>query len=161
MAQSLPAQRAPRLSRAVASFGGAGLSPWAPGTAGSLAALPPGLLALTGPAWLLPGLIGIAVLAGFIAIPRAVSDPEADPAWVVIDEVAGQWIALLGLGGLSWTGALAAFALFRLFDILKPGPVGWIDRKPGAFGIMMDDVIAGALAAALLLTARWTGVPGL
>ena len=144
--------------RAVASFAGVGYAPVAPGTAGSLAAVALGAWAMQGPGWLLPALAVAATAAGMAAIPFGVTDRQADPGWVVIDEVAGQWIALLGLGAITPAGVLAAFALFRLFDIWKPGPVGWADRQHGAMGIMLDDVIAGAMAAAVLLAARWAGV---
>ena len=82
---------------------------------------------------------------------------DHDPSEIVIDEVAGQWIALLpiafgaanaGVGVTAlWPGWVAAFVLFRLFDIWKPGPVGWADRRHGPLGVMLDDVIAGVLAA--------------
>jgi phosphatidylglycerophosphatase A len=87
-------------------------------------------------------------LAGFWAL-RRLPEAEADPGWVVVDEAAGQSLALSAASG--WLGVLLAFALFRLFDIAKPGPVGWADRQPGPFGVMADDLIAGALAAAVLL----------
>jgi phosphatidylglycerophosphatase A len=80
-----------------------------------------------------------------------------DPSEIVIDEVLGQWIALLPLAwgaaraGVPvealWPGWVAAFILFRLFDIWKPGPVGWADRRQDALGVMLDDAIAGLLAA--------------
>ena len=80
-----------------------------------------------------------------------------DPSEIVIDEVVGQWIALLpvaygaGMMGISpdrlWPGWIAAFALFRLFDITKPWLVGWADRRDDALGVMLDDVIAGVFAA--------------
>lgn len=146
-------------STIIASFFGAGRSPWAPGTAGSLVALLLGAAALHGPVWLLPALAVAATLAGLLAIPHAVPDREADPGWVVIDEVAGQWITLLGLAASpSIPGLLAAFLLFRALDIWKPGPIGWADRKPGAVGIMLDDVIAGVIAALLLLALRHTSL---
>ena len=148
-------------SRVVASFGGVGFVPIAPGTAGSLAALALGAAAMQGPPWLLPILAATAAAAGFLAIPRAVADRRTDPSWVVIDEVAGQWIALLGLAAPTIPGLLAAFLLFRLLDITKPGPIGWADRQDGAFGIMIDDVLAGAIAAALLMAARWAGMEAL
>ena len=76
---------------------------------------------------------------------------------MVIDEVAGQWVALFPVAfgavhagvsyGALWPGWVAAFVLFRLFDIWKPGPVGWADRQQGASGVMMDDIIAGLMAA--------------
>ena len=151
------------LARAVASFAGVGFFPTAPGTVGSLAALVLGAGAMQGPWWLLPMLAVAATAAGLAAIPHAVTDREADPGWVVVDEVAGTWIALLG-ATTPW-GVLAAFLLFRLFDIWKPGPVGWADRQHGAVGIMLDDLIAGAMAAVVLLimgaVTRWAGVGGL
>ena len=140
------------LARLIASAGGAGYVGIAPGTAGSLLALAAGaaLLAVDPAAlWLAAP---IATLGGAWAISAA--RIQGDPGWVVIDEVAGQWIAMLPLPRASWPGLLAAFALFRLLDIAKPGPVGWADRQPGAFGIMADDVVAGALAAVALLAAQ-------
>jgi phosphatidylglycerophosphatase A len=149
------------IARGICSAGGVGWFPQAPGTAGSLVALGLGAWAMRGPWWLLPALAVLALVAGLVAIPHAVADKDADPGWVVIDEVAGQWIALLGLGAATPLGLLAAFLLFRALDITKPGPVGWADRRHGAVGIMLDDVIAGALAAIALLAARWIGVGGL
>ena len=142
------------MSRLVASFFGTGFFPVAPGTAGSAVALLIGAALMLGPPWLLPLGAALAAVAGYLAIPRAVTDPNADPGWVVIDEVAGQWIAMLGLAGLSGAGLAAAFAGFRILDIWKPGPVGWADRQPGAFGIMTDDIIAGTTVALALYGAR-------
>jgi phosphatidylglycerophosphatase A len=149
------------IARTISSAGGVGFFPVAPGTAGSLVALGFGAWAMLGPGWLLPVLAGGAVIAGLAAVPVAVPDEGADPGWVVIDEVAGQWIAMLGLGAATPLGLLAAFLLFRVLDIWKPGPVGWADRRHGAPGIMLDDVIAGAIAAAVLWAARWIGIGGL
>lgn len=142
------------LPRFVASMGGTGFLRPAPGTWGSLLVLP---IAWAGPEACL-GLAALLSAAGWWALARL---PEAreDPSWVVVDEGAGQSIALAALplaGGVA--GVLLAFLLFRAFDILKPGPVGWADRQKGANGVMLDDIIAGALAAALLLAARWLGV---
>jgi phosphatidylglycerophosphatase A len=143
-----------RLARLVASGFGTGFSPAAPGTAGSALALLLGwgLLLLPGAALSLA--ILAATLAGLWAIGAAREEEEDDPGWIVIDEVAGQWVALLGLARPSPAGLLAAFALFRLLDIVKPGPVRWADRQPGAAGIMADDLIAGAFAAGILWAAR-------
>ncbi len=140
------------MSRLVASFFGVGFFPVAPGTAGSAVALLAGAGLMLGPSWLLPLGAAFAAVAGYLAIPHAVTDPQADPGWVVIDEVAGQWIALLGLAGVTVAGLAAAFIGFRVLDIWKPGPVGWADRQPGAFGIMTDDILAG-LGVALVLYA--------
>ena len=143
------------MSRFIASFGGVGFWPVAPGTAGSVVAVGLGAALMQGPGWLLPTAAAAAALAGFVAIPRAVTERDADPGWVVIDEVAGQWVALLGLASPTWPGLLLAFLLFRVVDIWKPGPVGWADRQHGAFGIMVDDLVAGAITALLLVALRF------
>ncbi len=139
----------------VASGFGSGLAPVAPGTAGSLVALGGAALLLQGPGWALPAAVVLSLLGGLWAIPRA--GVAGDPGWVVIDEFAGQWMALLPLlaaPGPSLGGMAAGFALFRLFDIAKPGPIGWADRLPGAFGVMADDVLAGLAAAFVLVALR-------
>ena len=139
---------------------GSGLLPRMPGTWGSLAALAPAyaLQIWVGP-W---GLALAAVFVFFAGI--GVSDAymartgRADPGEVVIDEVAGQWIALVPAA----TDPLlfgAGFVLFRVFDIWKPWPVGWADRtlKDG-LGVMADDVLAGLYAAILVAGLRlWMG----
>jgi phosphatidylglycerophosphatase A len=136
----------------IASGFGAGYAPAAPGTAGSLLALLVGALLMLGSPAALPLAALAATFGGIWAIRAAHVD--GDPGWVVIDEVAGQWIAMLALPRPAWPGLLAAFALFRLLDITKPGPVGWADRKGGAIGVMADDVIAGAIAAVVLSLVR-------
>jgi len=147
-----------RLARILASGFGSGCFPVAPGTAGSAVALIIGAGLLHLSFWLLLAGCVVACLAGLWAAGQL--DPPDDPGWVLIDEFAGQWIALLGLGAVTWQGLLAAFLLFRLFDIAKPGPVGWIDRRKDALGLMGDDVLAGALAALILLATGWLW-PGL
>ncbi len=163
-----------RVARFVATLGGVGLMPRGPGTWGSLAALPLGaaLHAIGGP-WLLI----IAAVALFFEGLWATTQitrwqDDQDPSYVVVDEVVGQWVAILPLSfgawhvGASilalWPGWIAAFVLFRLFDILKPGPVGWADRLHTPLGVMLDDVIAGALAAigVIALAALSHGVLG-
>lgn len=142
------------MSRLVASFFGVGFFPAAPGTAGSAVALLIGALLMLGPPWLLPLGAALAAVVGYLVIPHAVTDQHTDPGWVVIDEVAGQWIALLGLAGVSLTGLFLAFIGFRVLDIWKPGPIGWADRQTGAFGIMTDDILAGGVVALALYAAR-------
>lgn len=141
-----------RIARLIAAGFGTGYAPIAPGTVGSAAALVAG----AGLLWLSPAALAVAALlaifGGFIAIQRATV--VGDPGWVVIDEFAGQWITMLALARPGIPGLLAAFILFRLFDIAKPGPVGWADRQHGAFGIMADDVIAGVIAALILVPVR-------
>lgn len=144
----------------VATFFGAGLGKPGPGTWGSVAAL-----FLWGAfAWCLhpsPKTLTL-VLMGGIVISVAVGVPAAtiaaresgrdDPGFVVIDEVAGQWIAVLGCPA-DWRHALMALILFRLFDITKPFPARQLERLPAGWGIVFDDVAAGLYAwgvAALL-----------
>lgn len=140
------------MTRAIASLFGVGFLRPGPGTWGSLAALLPGaaLLALAGPLAVAVGAV-LTTALGWWAVTRELAcTADRDPGWIVIDEAAGMWVALAALPGFGWAGVLAAFALFRLFDIAKPGPVGWADRRSGATGVMLDDLIAGALAAFLL-----------
>ncbi|MFT3790094.1 MAG: phosphatidylglycerophosphatase A [Rudaea sp.] len=134
---------------------GSGLSPVAPGTAGSLAALLPWLMLRE----LAPALYAAALALGFAlgvwACARAVRALRVDdPGCVVWDEFVGQWIALLPLSWtpFAWWQPIAGFALFRLFDIAKPWPVSWADAKlKGGFGIMFDDALAGVYAALALM----------
>lgn len=146
------------LARLIASGFGSGYAPKAPGTAGSLAALVIGAGLLLLPPWVLPVAVLAASLAGLWAIP--VAGGTDDPGWVVVDEFAGQWLAMVALAAPTPLGLLAAFVLFRLLDILKPGPIGWADRQHGAAGVMGDDLIAGAIAAGILWAAQrhWPGL---
>ena len=160
--------RGVRWGRVVASGFGAGFSPKAPGTAGSLvgAAIGAALLAVS-PWWLLGG-AALATGVGVVATRAATGmrlfstthGEGDDPGWIVIDEIAGQMLAMLALPRPTWAGVALAFVLFRVLDISKPGPVGWADRKGGAAGVMGDDVIAG-LSAALLLWAFVVTFPAL
>ncbi len=142
---------------------GAGLIRPAPGTWGSLAALPLGWIVYTigGPFLLAAAALALIPL-GIRAIAADMEETGAhDPSWIVIDEVAGQWIALLPVAfgawhaGVPvtalWPGILTAFLAFRLFDIWKPGPVGTADARSDATGVMLDDVIAGAFAAVVVV----------
>ena len=136
----------------VATLGGIGRLKPAPGTWGSLVVLP---LALLGPAAAL-FLALLVTLLGFFAVRSVLHEaPNEDPGWIVVDEAAGMLLALAGLttdAGL-W-GVLIAFGLFRIFDIFKPWPISWADQQSGAFGVMLDDIVAGALVAAALILAR-------
>ncbi len=142
-----------RLARLLASGFGTGYAPVAPGTAGSVAAALAGAgLMLCGPLALPLGALA-ASLGGLWSI-RATGEADGDPGWVVIDEVAGQWITLLGLARPTPLGVAAALGVFRLLDVAKPGPIGWADRQRGPAGVMADDVIAGALGAGILRAVR-------
>lgn len=164
-----------RLSEILGTCFGVGLLRPAPGTWGSLATLPVGygLHQLGG----FPLVVIVTLLAsaiGFWAAGDMTRGREdLDPSEFVLDEFAGQLLTIWALSlpawlhGIEisalWPGWIAAFVLFRLFDIWKPGPVGWADRKKGPFGVMVDDLIAGALAAlGVALLAGFThGVLGL
>lgn len=141
------------MTRAIASLFGAGFLRPGPGTWGSIAALVPGaaLLALAGALAVAGGAVLLTALGWWATTRELARATDADPQWIVIDEAAGMWVAMAGLPAFGWVGVLAAFALFRLFDIAKPGPVGWADRQGGATGVMLDDLIAGALAALVLV----------
>lgn len=165
-----------RISRAIATLGGVGLIRPAPGTWGSAAAIPL--------AWILHGLGGfpalgiatiLAIAVGYwsiVAEERATNTHDASE--IVVDELAGIWLALWPLSAglwhagvtgwmFPWPGWVGAFVLFRLFDIWKPGPIGWADRRPGAMGVMLDDLIAGLFAAVGVSLAAFVahGVMGL
>ncbi len=147
------------MSRLVATVLGLGHLRPGPGTWGSLAGLLLAYVVLSvAGAWALVAL-GVAVWAAGLAAARQVvaESGESDPAWIVIDEVVGQWIALLpvayGVERMSadpldlWPGWVAAFLLFRLFDVWKPWLAGRADRRGDALGLMLDDVWAGVFAA--------------
>jgi len=134
---------------------GSGLSPVAPGTAGSLVALLPWFVLRELPLpWFAVALVA-AFAIGVIACDWAVRTLKiADPSAVVWDEFVGLWIALAPLiwRPQSSMWILYGFILFRIFDIAKPWPVSWADRKiSGGLGVMLDDVFAGIYAAIALV----------
>ena len=156
MSAAPPAPAKPPLSfwhpaSLLATWFGSGLLPKAPGTWGSLAALPFAFLIVTlAGTW---GLFAAAILATLLGVwaagVYAARSGQSDPQRVVIDEVAGQWLALLPVAQDLRFYAVA-FLAFRFFDIVKVWPAGRIDRElKGGWGIMLDDVVAGIYAAAL------------
>ena len=142
---------------ALATLGPVGRVRPAPGSWGSAAAVILAALLMLAP---LAGLVlEIATLLACVLGIRAADIYERqtgskDASDIVIDEVAGQWIALLAAPP-DWRWWIAAFILFRLFDIVKPGPVRMAERLPGGYGVMADDIVAGALAAACLIFLQW------
>jgi len=146
-----------RLATLIATWFGCGYSPKAPGTAGSAAALVIGIA--------LHAFAGISgwhflVLAALLFYPATVAATVTaralqlkDPQIVVVDELLGQWVALAAVRPFDWKNCLAAFALFRLFDIWKPPPVRQLEALPEGLGINADDLMAGAYAALVLLVA--------
>ena len=130
---------------------GSGLAPKAPGTFGSLAAIPLIYLLAQPGLWLYLPLTLVACLAGAWICGHAARDMGVhDHSAIVWDEVAGMLLTMLAVP-LSWSNLLVGFVLFRVFDILKPWPISYLDRHMhGGVGIMADDVLAGILACVLM-----------
>lgn len=147
------------MSHLIATFFYIGHLRPASGTWGSLAALPAAwAVYLYFGSWgVVAGVAVVFALGWWATIQDTKGSDDHDPSHIVIDEVAGQWIALLpvffgadmmGVFALDlYPGWIAAFALFRLFDVWKPGPIGTADRRNDPLGVMLDDVIAGVFAA--------------
>jgi phosphatidylglycerophosphatase A len=142
-----------RLALTVATWFGCGYFPWGPGSIGSLAAVliaavlsrygfGRGALAVLIVALLSPAIWSASRTARIVG--------REDPGLVVVDEVLGQWVALLGTGARNWKIFVAAFALFRLFDIWKPWPLRNLEQLPEGTGIVADDLGAGLYAAFIL-----------
>ena len=151
------------MTRIITTFFGAGLLPRAPGTCGTLAALPVGwiLHGLGGFPLLLIATVFVFALGWWATKVETQGKDDHDPSSIVIDEVVGIWIALMPLSAGMWfsdqpqwlfpyPGWIAAFIFFRLFDIWKPWIVGWADRMHTPLGVMLDDVLAGILAAVVV-----------
>ena len=143
----------------IATFFGVGRLRPGPGTWASVATLLiwRALAPLAGPTWLVPATAAAAVLTTAIGIPAATRVArqlgQKDPSCAVIDEVAGQLIALIAVP-LAWKTLLASLILFRVFDIVKPPPLRQLERLPEGTGIMLDDVGAGLYALLVLQVLR-------
>ena len=135
------------------AFGfGSGLAPFAPGTFGTLAAIPLYLLMvhLTWP-WYVLVLLLSAVLGIYLCEQASKNLGVHDHGGIVWDEFVGFWITMFMIPP-TWYWILLGFILFRIFDIIKPQPIKWLDKKvKGGFGIMVDDVIAGLFAWIILI----------
>lgn len=146
------------MSQMITTFFGVGKLRPAPGTWGSAAAVALAVLVYElGAPLLVPLGFVLATVLGFWAVPRAIAgQADKDPSEIVIDEVAGQWLAMcftvipLWRHGVSildaWPAYVVPFLLFRLFDIRKPWLVGRADRRGDAAGVMLDDLWAGLFA---------------
>lgn len=158
-AEQTPKNKKSQFALAIATFGYSGFFPKAPGTIASI---------LTVLLWWFPIDSDISIwirllisalicVIGIWASERARHfwGDEEDPQPIVIDEVAGQSIALILCWPNIWA-MLLALVLFRFFDILKPGPIGWLDRNvKGGLGIMLDDIVAGIASGMLVGSVRW------
>lgn len=144
---------------AVSTWFGCGRAPAAPGTVGSAAAIAIAILIEHYAAWPPPCFAALALAVTIPAIWAAGQTARRaklkDPQFVVVDEVVGQWLALAGARALNWKSWLAAFLLFRLFDIWKPFPVRQLESLPEGLGIVADDLMAGLYAALVLFLAGW------
>ena len=145
-----------QLALLVASFGYVGFFPFAPGTAGSLAAL--ALFAVVRwigvPAFEVGVILAVLVLGIWAANGAERALGRKDPGQVVIDEVLGMLITL-ALLPVSLTGVFVGFLLFRLFDVVKPYPAGRLEHLPGGYGIMLDDAMAGVYSYIVLRVCMW------
>jgi len=146
---------APRWASVIATFAGIGQIKPAPGTWGSAAAvilwwLISRFIPVSFQSASLAALALTVVLAGIPAATRVIrTTGTKDPQFVVIDEVAGQWITLIA-APITWKCLLAGFILFRAFDIVKPPPIRALERLPEGIGVVVDDVGAGIYAWVVL-----------
>ena len=139
-----------RLGVAIATVGGAGFFPVAPGTVGSAVGV---VIYMVTRAWSAPAqgtlLLAVTLVGVWASDVTAKALSREDPGPVVIDEVAGQLLTLFLLG-VGWTGAIAGFFVFRVLDIIKPPPARQLERLHGGLGIVADDLAAGAYGWALM-----------
>ncbi|PIJ52279.1 phosphatidylglycerophosphatase A [Erwinia sp. OAMSP11] len=131
---------------------GSGLSPWLPGTMGSLAAIPFWCLLRLLPLELYSLLLLLGISIGVYLCHRTARDMGVhDHGSIVWDEFIGMWITLLAIPAFDWHWVLAGFVIFRILDMWKPWPIRWFDRNvQGGMGIMVDDIVAGIISAMLL-----------
>ena len=151
MAEPVAARHLLNPSCLVALGFGSGLFPVAPGTAGTLAAIPLYLLLQDLPESVYLAVVMVLLLGGILVCAYTAERLGVhDHPAIVWDEVVGYLITMTAVPA-GWMWVVAGFILFRLFDILKPWPISWFDRRVhGGIGIMLDDVIAGVFAAVVL-----------
>lgn len=133
---------------------GCGYFPWGPGTVGSLAAV---AIAAAVDHWaggtrqfLFGSSFLLLMPAIWASTITATASGKKDPGFIVVDEVLGQWITLLGVSSYTVRSFAAGFILFRVFDIWKPWPVRRLEQFPGGYGIVADDLAAGLFGALIL-----------
>ena len=152
------------MSAAIATIFGIGYLRPAPGTWGSLFAIILAILIVEifGVIGFIFALLSISIFGWWATSVYLKQIKTKDPSEVVIDELVGQWIAVLPIAILAfyfklepfdlWPGWISSFLFFRIFDILKPSLIGWADKKNGALGVMLDDIFAGIAAAICTIT---------
>lgn len=163
-AREAPPNPPPRLvtgiAKAIATVGGAGYSPIAPGTCGTAVAVP-----LT---WALSGMTcwGFIITTAAVTVIAIWAASVADRAWgshdsgrIVVDEVAGYMATMLLVDRASWAALLIGFVVFRALDIIKPPPIRWVDEQvPGGAGVVLDDVAAGIMGCGVMVALDAAGV---
>jgi len=142
------------LHLAIATFFGVGKIPGAPGTWGSLAAIPFFYFLLDRPFYHLAALVAVLLVGAYASGKVEEVLAEKDPSCVVIDEVLGMGVALF-LVPREWPFVVMAFILFRLFDIWKPYPIRRLEKLPGGWGVMVDDLVAGLYALVWVQIGMW------
>lgn len=149
------------LAKLIATAGGAGYVPGAPGTAGTAVAVPLVYALSCLPIWQFAIVTALVTAIGIWAADRA------DIAWgthdcqkIVIDEVAGYMVTMMFVARDRWLPLVVGFAVFRFFDIVKPPPVRWLDENlPRGYGVVLDDVAAGVMGAVVMvLLARFGAI---
>ena len=145
----------------IATWFGSGFLKPAPGTWGTVAALPFGIaLYVMSPIFLIAGICFVLALGLWASCRFTKAAGEKDSSMIVVDEVVGMWIALLPVAANpSILSIFLAFLLFRFFDILKPWPISFLDQKiEGAAGVMADDILAGVFAAFCMIGLSYVGL---
>ncbi len=147
-----------KISSLIASGLGIGYLPKMPGTYASLATIIVLKVCCLARFNVLIAIISIITLVGWLALASLPATlTKTDPSWITIDEIAGQAITLLGFYPYyptTWSAFLLSFLLFRCLDILKPFPISYLDQIKSLHGIMLDDIVAGVLAATILFFFR-------
>lgn len=138
-----------RVGLAIATVGGVGYAPLAPGTFGSAAGLVVWRLLPASPAVQAIAIVGVFIAGAWSGNVAERHFGRTDPGQVVIDEVMGMLVTLF-LNPVGWAGALAGFVLFRLFDVVKPYPANRFERLHGGIGVMADDAMAAVYANLVL-----------
>ncbi|MCG8421098.1 MAG: phosphatidylglycerophosphatase A [Proteobacteria bacterium] len=140
------------IARFFATAGGVGYSPIGPGTCGTAVAVPLAWITSGFPLWLFAAMSLAIIVVGIWAASAADAHwGSHDSGRIVIDEVAGYLVTVSAVDRSDWVLLVLGFVLFRVFDIVKPPPVRWLDRNiPGGTGVVIDDVAAGVLAGAVL-----------
>jgi phosphatidylglycerophosphatase A len=143
-----------RIAYPLSIWFGCGLSPIAPGTIGTLGALPLYFLVAPLGSFAVLALGLIITVAGIWSAGHVVrAKREHDPQIIVVDEVAGVMLTL-AIAPTDWKGLIIGVVLFRLFDQTKPWPARWMERLPGGYGVVLDDVVAAVWSGALLVLAQ-------